>query len=90
MFEDFDNLLKASRRIVSGYQRTFLGKYELQAVLANCKQGGDSVAVYCSKLKKIWEELKNYQQLPSCDCGRQYANSTVITTNSEEEKIYQF
>ncbi|KAI5673199.1 hypothetical protein M9H77_13563 [Catharanthus roseus] len=39
--------------------------YELKAALANCKQGGDSVHMYFSRLKKLWDELENYTQLPS-------------------------
>lgn len=32
-------------------------KYYLKVTLANCKQGGDSVKTYYSRLKKIWDVI---------------------------------
>lgn len=60
-------------------------KYELKAALENYKQGGDSVVVYHSRLKKIWDELENYQQLPRCDDGN-CSNTTAIIKEQDEEK----
>lgn len=54
-------------------------KYELKAALANCKQGGDLVNAYYNCLKKIWDELQHYIQLP-----------TSKATAKEEEQVYQF
>lgn len=43
--------------------RNDLRKNELKAALTNCKQGEDSMNLYYSRLKKIWDELDNYIQL---------------------------
>lgn len=66
-----------------------LQKYELKVTLANCKQGGDSVSVYLSRLKKIWNELENYQQLPGCD-SENCINTTAIIKEQDEKKKYKF
>ncbi|GJZ04974.1 retrovirus-related pol polyprotein from transposon TNT 1-94 [Tanacetum coccineum] len=43
--------------------------HQLKAELANCKQLGLSIVAYYGKLKKLWEELGDYEQMPTCRCG---------------------
>lgn len=59
-------------------------RIKLKAVLANCKQEGDSVAYY-SRLRKLWDELRNYTQLPVSKI-----TSIIVKEREEEEQVYQF
>lgn len=59
-------------------------KYKLKAVVANCKQGGDTMNVYYLCQKKIWDKLQNYSQLPVREVG------SILAREREEEQIYQF
>lgn len=60
------------------------GKYELKEALANCKQEGDLVNIYYSRLWKIWDGLQNYLQLPVS------STTTIIIKEREEEQVYRF
>lgn len=62
-------------------------KYELKAVMANYKQGGDSVNTYYSRLKKIWHKLDNYMQLPTTTPAEIFS---FINKEREKEKFFQF
>lgn len=42
--------------------------FQLRRELINHSQGQNSVSVYFTKLKTIWEELNNYR--PQCACGK--------------------
>lgn len=43
------------------------------------------VAIYHLRLKKIWDDLENYQQLPGCEGGN-CSNTTAIIKEQDEEK----
>ncbi|XP_045810011.1 uncharacterized protein LOC123904381 [Trifolium pratense] len=43
---------------------------QLKLDLARCKQDGMSVVTYYGKLKLLWDDLANYDQIPVCSCGR--------------------
>lgn len=58
--------------------------YELKAAIVNCKQNGISVATYFAKLKKLWEELANYEQISVCDCEKTLKE---LTKRHEKEKL---
>nr|XP_025636235.1 uncharacterized protein LOC112730363 [Arachis hypogaea] len=42
---------------------------ELEQELYALKQGDFSITTYFIKIKAIWEELDNFQSIPSCSCG---------------------
>lgn len=42
---------------------------ELKAAIANCQHNGDYVFNYYEKLKRLWDELANYQTIADCCCG---------------------
>ncbi|KAJ8628491.1 hypothetical protein MRB53_021798 [Persea americana] len=42
---------------------------QLKSELANCQQVGLPIVTYYGKLKQIWEELANYDQNSTCQCG---------------------
>lgn len=62
------------------------GKYELKAALANCKYGGDSMDVYFSRLKKLWDKFENYRQLPSSIIDSEILN--YLTKKREKRRKY--
>ncbi|XP_074294421.1 uncharacterized protein LOC141622275 [Silene latifolia] len=43
--------------------------YQVQDQLNQLVQGSDPISVYFTKLKRIWEELRNIRCLPPCSCG---------------------
>ncbi|XP_071920702.1 uncharacterized protein [Coffea arabica] len=64
---------------------------QLKTKLANCKQQGLSLMSYYAKLKRLWEELENYDAISTCKCGGCTCNvATEITKKREEEKLHQF
>ena len=64
---------------------------QIKAELANCKQRGLSIVTYYGKLKQLWEELANYEQIPMCHCGRCNCNiAAELDKKREEERLHQF
>nr|KYP36806.1 hypothetical protein KK1_042044 [Cajanus cajan] len=64
---------------------------QLKAELVECKQKGMTIVAYYGKLKKLWEELGNFDQIPTCSCGLYTCNfHAVLERKREEEKIHQF
>jgi len=64
---------------------------QLRAELAECKQRGLKIVAYFGKLKKLWKELANFEQMPMCKCGLCTCNlETVLEKKREEEKAHQF
>ncbi|KAF5454168.1 hypothetical protein F2P56_023851 [Juglans regia] len=43
--------------------------FQLQKELSSLTQDQTSVSVYYRKFKCLWDELMNYNQIPSCTCG---------------------
>ena len=64
---------------------------QLRAELVECKQRGSIIVSYFGKLKKLWEELANFEQMPMCKCGLCICNlGAVLEKKREEEKAHQF
>lgn len=64
---------------------------QLKTELIECKQGGLTIVAYYRKLKKLWEELANYEQMPTCKCGLCICNiESLLEKKCEEEKVHQF
>lgn len=46
---------------------------------------------YYGKLKRLWDELSNFEQLPTYKCGKCTFNlGAILEKNREEEKVYLF
>lgn len=43
--------------------------FQIEKEIALIVQGNDSVVIYCTKLKKFWDELNSLCELPTCTCG---------------------
>jgi hypothetical protein len=64
---------------------------QIKAELAECRQTGMSMVTYYGKLKSLWDELSNYQQLPMCTCaGCTCDVKGKLEKQREEEKVHQF
>lgn len=65
---------------------------QLKSDLANCKQQkGESVAAYYGRVKKLWDELNDFEALLACSCAGCRCNiSTKLSQRREEEKVHQF
>lgn len=61
------------------------------AELVECKQRGLAIVTYFGKLKKFWEELANFEQMPTSKCGLCTCNlGAALEKKHEEEKVHQF
>ncbi|KAJ0021463.1 hypothetical protein Pint_31254 [Pistacia integerrima] len=64
---------------------------QLRADLASCKQDGQAVITYYGRLKALWDELNNYDQIPICSCTGCKCNLTAkLERKCEEERVHQF
>ncbi|XP_012065914.1 uncharacterized protein LOC105629006 [Jatropha curcas] len=52
--------------------------YQIQRKIASISQENDSVSVYYTKLKKLWDELASIDPLPACTCGASKAIVDII------------
>jgi len=49
------------------------------------------IAAYYGKLKVLWDELANYDQIPKCTCGGcKCSIGSQLEKWREEEKVHQF
>nr|GLL42314.1 uncharacterized protein LOC108326303 isoform X6 [Ipomoea trifida] len=64
---------------------------QIKTELSECKQRGMSIVAYYGKLKALWDDLANYDQIPTCLCaGCKCDISTKLERRREEEKVHQF
>ncbi|XP_016199804.1 uncharacterized protein LOC107640819 [Arachis ipaensis] len=64
---------------------------ELYEELYTLRQGELDVTSYYTKLKTIWEEIDNFRQIPSCECGITcQCDLGVIRSQREEDRIVKF
>ncbi|KAJ0008171.1 hypothetical protein Pint_29123 [Pistacia integerrima] len=85
-----DNSLK-----LEDWQRFSIGNgprvQQLRSDLANCKQDGHAVITYYGRLKALWDELNNYDQILVCTCTGCKCNlTTELERKREEERVHQF
>ena len=66
--------------------------FQLEQELNAITQGTSSVTEYFTKLSCIWEELGNYQPVPSCTCGApcKCKLSDKFEKMQEIRKVYKF
>ncbi|CAH9104998.1 unnamed protein product [Cuscuta europaea] len=63
---------------------------QLKRELADCKQRGMTMVAYYGKLKKIWDDLNDLDQFPTCTCGKCTCDlSARIEKKWDEEKVHQ-
>ncbi|XP_074266408.1 uncharacterized protein LOC141589675 [Silene latifolia] len=44
--------------------------YQLESDISNCKQiDGETVMAYYGRIKKLWDDINDYDALPSCNCS---------------------
>ncbi|XP_038713409.1 uncharacterized protein LOC120007280 [Tripterygium wilfordii] len=60
--------------------------FEIIKEICNMRQGGDFVTDYYAKLKSLWDELEDYDQLPSWSCG----GLDQVRLKKEKQKVMQF
>ena len=65
--------------------------HHLKTDLVECKQQGVTIVNYYGKLKMIWEELGNYEQILVCSCGGCKCKiGGELDKKREEERLHQF
>ena len=65
--------------------------HQLNAGIANCKQGTLDVGEFYHKLVNLWHELNNHIKVPYCTCkGCSCGAATKIVQMYEEHKSHQF
>ncbi|KAM1406159.1 hypothetical protein ACFXTH_000858 [Malus domestica] len=52
--------------------------FQLQREIASLTQGQQSVAVYYTKLKGLWDELASYSSSTICTCGAQHETNRLM------------
>ncbi|XP_072054469.1 uncharacterized protein [Arachis hypogaea] len=63
---------------------------QLKADLTRCKKEGASMTAYYGKLKILWDELANCDQIPKCTCGGcKCSIGSQLEKRREEEKVHQ-
>uniref|UniRef100_A0A7C8Z8R5 Uncharacterized protein n=1 Tax=Opuntia streptacantha TaxID=393608 RepID=A0A7C8Z8R5_OPUST len=66
--------------------------YQIQKEIEDLYQGNDNVAVYYTKLKKLWDELADLSEVSICDCVHN-PSCTALRNNIEldqRQKLMQF
>jgi len=64
---------------------------QLKSDLADCKQKGKTIVDYYGKLKQIWEELDNFDQLPMCKCRKSECRlEAALEEKCEDENVHSF
>jgi len=52
--------------------------FEIEQRLGSLQQGSMDVSTYYTELVTLWEEYKNYIELPLCTCGRCECNASAL------------
>ena len=64
---------------------------QLKLDLTQRKQGGLSMVAYHGKLKALWDDLANYEQLSTCTCkGLTCGVAAKLEKRREEERDHTF
>ncbi|KAK9713960.1 hypothetical protein RND81_06G061400 [Saponaria officinalis] len=77
-------------------QRFSLGNgvkiYQLESDISNCKQlDGETVMAYYGRIKKLWDDVNDYDALPSCNCsGCKCGFPTTLRKRRETRQTRQF
>ncbi|KAF7822484.1 retrovirus-related Pol polyprotein from transposon TNT 1-94 [Senna tora] len=64
---------------------------QLKSELTTCKQKGQTIVDYYGQLKHLWDELENFEQLPTCKCGKCTCDlNSFFEKRREEDKVHLF
>ena len=58
--------------------------YEIEQRLGTIQQGSMDVTTYYTELVTLWEEYKNFIDLPVCTCGRSECNAAALWEKLQE------
>ncbi|XP_038717243.1 uncharacterized protein LOC120010526 [Tripterygium wilfordii] len=66
--------------------------FEIYRELTNIKQKNLSLTEYYTKLKALWDELQEYEQIPACNkCGNCSCNTyKLLRVKRDKERLMQF
>ena len=53
-------------------------------------QGNDSIAVYYTKLKRLWDELADLSEIPACTCNSDCKAIKKTIELDQRQKLMQF
>ncbi|KAL5560411.1 hypothetical protein UlMin_036622 [Ulmus minor] len=60
--------------------------FQIKQLLNVLYQGSNEVSTYFTKLKTLWDELRDFRPLPACDCGGMKA----LVEYQQQEYVLQF
>jgi len=60
--------------------------FQLQKILTTLSQENSSVSQYFTRIKSIWDELNNYDPIPSCTCG----GMRSVHEKNNRDHVFQF
>ncbi|CAL9005330.1 unnamed protein product [Prunus brigantina] len=60
--------------------------YQIRQEIVECRQGQQSVSIYYTKLRALWDELSTYHEPLICDCE----GLKKLADREEKEKVMQF
>ncbi|KAF7818865.1 retrovirus-related Pol polyprotein from transposon TNT 1-94 [Senna tora] len=64
---------------------------QLRSNLADCKQRRMSIVDYYGRLKQLWDELSDYDTIPTCECGKCSCDlTTTLAKRREDERVHTF
>ncbi|XP_074296609.1 uncharacterized protein LOC141626951 [Silene latifolia] len=65
--------------------------YQLQCTLSECKKKtGESLMDYFGRIKILWDDINDYDALPTCDCCSQCDLQGVIRKRRDVEQVRGF
>jgi len=64
--------------------------YQLEKEISELFQGNDSVAVYYTKLKKLWDEKSDLLDVPNCTCPETCPSIKKSAALDQRQKLMQF
>ena len=64
--------------------------YQLEKEITELYQGSDSVAVYYTKLKRLWDEISDASGIPICTCPETYPSIKKTIALEQRQKLMQF
>jgi len=60
--------------------------YQLRKEICNINQGTSDIATYFTKIKTLWDEMSDLNDIPICSCA--FANK--LLKKKEKQKLVQF
>ncbi|XP_074288163.1 uncharacterized protein LOC141613328 [Silene latifolia] len=65
--------------------------YQIQCDLADCKQkSGESVMDYYGRIKKLWDDINDFDSLPNCECCSKCDLQSVLRKRREADQVRGF